>query len=161
MNRTHRVLLGLAAAASFAVAAQAHADPSGVKSGVLTCEVSGGWGLVFGSTKEINCVYTQDATHAEEKYTGKIDKYGVDIGYHNGGIMAWGVFTPTGNQAPGALAGSYGGVTAGASAGVGASANALVGGNNNSVSLQPLSVEGNTGLNIAAGVASVELTYQP
>ena len=58
-------------------------------------------------------------------------------------------------------AGSYGGVTASATAVVGAGANLLVGGTGNAISLQPLSIEGNTGLNVAAGVAGLTLTYQP
>ena len=63
--------------------------------------------------------------------------------------------------APGALAGSYGGATASAAAGVGVGANVLVGGSGNTISLQPISIEGMTGLNIAAGVAALTLTFQP
>jgi hypothetical protein len=151
------LVLGLAAAASLALAASAHADPAGVKAGVLTCNVSSGWGLIFGSSKDLNCTYQSVSGH-EEDYAGTINKYGVDIGYHNGGVMVWAVLAPTGDLAPGALAGNYGGVTAGGAVGVGANANALVGGNNNTVSLQPVSVEGLTGLNVAAGVASISLT---
>jgi hypothetical protein len=160
MNRSFRVALGMAAAASLAMAAQAHADPSGVRVGVLTCNVASGWGLIFGSSHDLNCTFSEDPTHSEN-YVGKIKKYGVDIGYTHAGVMAWGVFAPTGTIKPGTLAGSYGGVTAGASAGVGAGANVLVGGSDNSVSLQPLSIEGAVGLNVAAGVASIDLTYQP
>jgi hypothetical protein len=155
-----KLLIGLAAAASFAFAAQAHADSGGVRVGVLTCHVSSGWGLVFGSSKELNCTFSPTPDRVEN-YSGKINKYGVDIGYQKGGIMAWAVFAPTASLAPGSLAGGYGGVTAGASAGVGASANALVGGSNKTISLQPLSVEGTTGLNIAAGVGAIELVYNP
>jgi len=155
MKRT--LMLGLAAATSLAFAASAHADPGGVKAGVLTCNVSSGWGLIFGSSKDLNCTF-ENGTNQEEHYAGTINKYGVDIGYHNGGVIVWAVFAPTGNLAPGSLAGNYGGVTAGAAVGVGASANALVGGSDNHVSLQPVSIEGLTGLNVAAGVASISLT---
>jgi hypothetical protein len=151
------LMFGLAAAASLAFVASAHADPGGVKAGVLTCNVSSGWGLIFGSSKDLNCTYQSVSGH-EEDYVGTINKYGVDIGYHNGGVMVWAVLAPTGDLAPGALGGNYGGVTAGGAVGVGANANALVGGNNNTVSLQPVSVEGLTGLNVAAGVASISLT---
>jgi hypothetical protein len=151
-------MLGLAAATSLAFAATAHADP-GVKAGVLTCNVSSGWGLIFGSSKELNCTYDSAAGH-EEHYAGTINKYGVDIGYHNGGVIVWAVFAPTSELAHGALAGDYGGVTASAAVGVGAGANALVGGNNKTISLQPVSIEGMTGLNVAAGVASISLTSQ-
>jgi hypothetical protein len=147
-------MLGLAAVASFAIASAAQAQP-GVKAGVLSCEVSGGWGFVFGSSKDMNCTFSP--TRGEpEHYVGSINKYGVDIGYTRGGIMVWAVLAP-GDVAHGALAGNYGGVTAGAAVGIGANAHALVGGANN-ITLQPLSVEGQTGLNVAAGVASMSLS---
>lgn len=150
------VLCGLAAIASLAIATSASADPTGVNAGVLSCEVSGGWGFIFGSSKDMNCTFSPTSGETQ-RYTGTISKYGVDIGFTRGGVMVWAVFAP-GTLAPGALAGNYGGVTAGAAVGVGASAHALVGGSNNSVSLQPLSIEGQTGLNVAAGVAGVTLT---
>ena len=148
------LLIGLAAAASLALVSTAQAQP-GVKAGVLSCDVSGGWGFVFGSSKDMNCTFSPTAGEPE-RYTGSINKYGVDIGYTRGGIMVWAVFAP-GQIAHGALAGNYGGVTAGAAVGVGANAHALVGGANN-VTLQPLSVEGQTGLNVAAGVAGLSLS---
>ena len=156
MKRT--LMLGLAAATSLAFAATAHAHP-GVKAGVLTCNVSSGWGLIFGSSKDLNCTYDSASGH-EEHYAGTINKYGVDIGYHNGGVIVWAVFAPTSELAHGALAGDYGGITASAAVGVGAGANALVGGNNKTISLQPVSIEGMTGLNVAGGVASISLTSQ-
>ena len=149
-----KLILGLATVASLALASAAQAQP-GVKAGVLSCEVSGGWGFIFGSSKDMNCTFSPSAGDVE-RYTGTINKYGVDIGFTRGGIMVWGVFAP-GQVAHGALAGNYGGVTAGAAVGVGANAHALVGGANN-VTLQPLSVEGQTGLNIAAGVAGLTLS---
>jgi len=156
----HKLLLGLAAAACLGLASQAQADPAGVKVGLLTCNVSSGWGLIFGSSKDLDCTYT-GVSNISEDYTGSITKYGVDIGYQKGGVMVWAVFAPTAQLPHGALAGNYGGVTAGGSAGVGAGANALVGGSNNTVSLQPVSIEASAGLNIAAGVASISLQSAP
>ena len=75
--------------------------------------------------------------------------------------MVWSVVAPTLNPAPGSLSGSYGGVTASATVGIGVGANVLVGGSNNTVSLQPVSVEGGTGLNVAGGFASMSLAFQP
>lgn len=152
MMRT--LLVGLAAIGSLALATSAQAQP-GVNAGVLSCEVSGGWGFVFGSSKDMNCTFSPTSGDVQH-YTGTISKYGVDVGYTRGGIMVWAVFAP-GTVSPGSLAGNYGGVTAGAAVGVGANAHALVGGGENHISLQPLSVEGQTGLNIAAGVAGVTL----
>jgi hypothetical protein len=158
MKRT--LLVSLAAAASLAIVAQAHADTGGVKAGVLTCDVSSGWGLIFGSSKDLHCTFQNAAGHTEE-YAGTVSKFGVDVGYHNGGVIIWAVFAPTADLAPGALSGDYGGVTAGAAVGVGAGANALVGGNHKSISLQPVSIEGMSGLNVAAGVASIKLSPAP
>jgi len=162
MRPTKSVLVAAATAASLLFVAQARAeDPAsgGVKIGVLTCNVSSGWGLVFGSSKELNCTFSGPTR--TDNYVGKIDKYGVDIGYSHAGVMAWAVFAPSNSLAPGSLAGSYGGATAGAAAGVGANANALIGGSDKHISLQPVSVEGVVGLNIAAGVASINLTWAP
>lgn len=147
------------AAAVMALAGQAHAE-GGLKVGVLTCNVSSGWGLVFGSSRELNCSFAPNPVMIET-YEGKIDKFGVDIGYQKHGVMVWAVFAPTQHLAPGSLAGEYAGVSAGAAAGVGGSANALVGGSNKTISLSPLSIEGAPGLNIAAGVASLKLSYKP
>ena len=160
MNRLQSLALGLAAVASLAVAAEARADDSGVKAGVLTCNVAGGWGFILGSSKDLDCTFSPDGTHTE-RYVGKITKVGVEIGYQAAGIIAWGVFAPSATLAPGSLAGSYGGVTAGAAAGVGAGAHVLVGGSDSHISLQPLSVEGMTGLNVAGGIGAMTLTAAP
>jgi uncharacterized protein DUF992 len=128
---------------------------SGVNVGSLTCNVAGGMGFVFGSSKDISCLFTRTDGVAE-RYTGTINKYGVDIGFTKEAQMVWLVFAP-GNIAKGALAGNYGGATASATVGVGAGANVLVGGSGSQVTLQPVSVEGSVGLNIAAGIGSLEL----
>ena len=138
-----------------ALAAPASAQPPGVQAGVLTCNVSAGWGFVFGSTRALRCTFSANGQF--EHYAGHISKFGVDIGYVQGGVMVWGVFAPTAQIGPGALAGSYVGATASATAGVGAGANALVGGSDRTISLQPVSIEGNTGLNVAAGVGAMTL----
>lgn len=139
-----------AGAAGFGTDAQAQA---GVTAGVLTCNVSSGVGFIFGSSREVNCIYSTTG----ERYIGQINKYGVDIGFTKAAVMVWTVIAPTANLAPGTLGGEYAGATAGATAGVGIAANALIGGNNHTVTLQPLSLEGNQGLNIAAGIASLSL----
>jgi hypothetical protein len=72
--------------------------------------------------------------------------------------MVWAVYAPT-TRRFGALAGNYSGATAEATVGAGLGANVLVGGSDRTVALQPLSVQGQAGLNVAAGVA--ELTLHP
>jgi len=143
----------LLAASSFAVAP---AEAAGVQIGTLTCHVEPGFGLVLGSSKDLNCDY-KAAQGFEERYIGNITKIGVDIGYTRGGTMVWAVFAPSSDRAPGALEGRYGGVTAGATVGVGVGANVLLGGFDRSITLQPLSIEGNTGLNLAAGIGAMNL----
>jgi hypothetical protein len=128
---------------------------SGVNVGSLNCNVAGSVGFIFGSSKNISCVFTKPDGTAE-RYHGDIDKYGVDIGFTSEGYMVWAVFAP-GQVAKGALAGKYAGVTADAAAGIGLGANVLVGGNSNQITLQPVSIEGMTGLNVAAGFGQITL----
>ena len=134
----------------------ANAAGAGVKVGGLVCDVSGGVGLILGSSKSMTCVYRRASDGRREYYTGRINKFGIDIGVTDKQTMAWGVFAP-GQVGAGALAGTYIGVTAEATAGVGVGANVLVGGFNKTITLQPLSVQGQTGLNVAGGVAGLEL----
>ena len=131
------------------------AGKSGVNAGSQTCNVAGGVGFVFGSSKSLNCLFARTDGIAEP-YTGTIKKFGVDIGFTKESHIVWLVFAP-GQIAKGALAGDYGGVTAGAAVGVGAGANVLLGGSNKQITLQPLSVEGGVGLNVAGGIAAVSL----
>jgi len=130
---------------------------SGANVGTLTCNVAGGVGFVFGSSKDLSCLFTRTDGKAE-RYAGSISKFGVDIGFTKEAQIVWLVFAP-GNIAPGALAGSYGGATASGTVGVGVGANVLLGGSNKQVTLQPVSVEGSKGLNVAAGIGAVELNY--
>ena len=133
---------------------------SAVKVGTLTCNVASGFGFIFGSSKALNCTYAGVGGRYEH-YVGNITKFGADIGYTSGGVLVWTVVAPVAVMVPGALAGTYAGATVSATFGVGLGANALVGGSNNTVALQPLSIEGNTGLNVAAGVAGVTLSVAP
>ena len=73
-----------------------------VQVGTLTCNVAGGWGFVFGSSKAVRCTFARGGGRPEH-YTGSINKFGVDIGYTQGGVLVWGVFAPSGGLAPGAL----------------------------------------------------------
>jgi len=133
---------------------------SAVKVGTLSCNVASGFGFIFGSSKALNCTYSGVGGQYEH-YMGSIMKFGADIGYTSGGIIVWTVVAPVAAMHPGALAGSYAGATGSATVGVGLGANVLVGGSNNTIALQPLSIEGNTGLNVAAGVAAIQLSPAP
>jgi hypothetical protein len=157
----HKKMFFGVCAAAFAVGAGlgAPAEAAGIKVGVLSCNVDGGWGYVLGSSKDIRCNYVPNGGRGEH-YAGSISKIGVDIGYTSGGVIIWNVIAPSSDMRPGALEGGYGGVTAGATVGVGAGANVLIGGFDKSISLQPISIEGNTGLNVAAGIGAVNLKFE-
>lgn len=129
---------------------------SGVAAGVLSCNVDSGWGFIFGSSRKLKCTY-DNAKGKLEHYEGDITKFGVDIGYTGAGVMVWAVAAPASDVSPGSLAGDYAGVTGGASVGVGVGANVLLGGFKNSIALQPVSMQGMTGLNVAGGIAALSL----
>ncbi len=129
-----------------------------VRGGYLTCHVAAGWGFVFGSSRKLDCAYALQPGYTED-FLGSITKFGADIGYLQSGVIFWAVLAPTSNLCQGALAGHYGGATASAAVSVGAGANVLVGGFNSSIALQPLSIEGQNGLNVAAEVAAMNLTF--
>jgi Protein of unknown function (DUF992) len=157
----HRCLSALAAAAlAAAVALPAPAGaaqrPTRTKVGTLTCDISAGIGVIIASKKDVRCMFTPARPGRREVYVGSISKFGLDLGATTGGEMIWAVYAPS-NRRFGALAGHYVGATAEATVGAGVGANVLVGGSNRTVTLQPLSVQGQTGLNVAAGVAGLDL----
>jgi hypothetical protein len=138
---------------SFGAAAQ-----GGVKIGTLKCNVGSGWGFVLGSTKDLKCIFSPNG--AAERYGGTVQKFGVDIGYTQSGVIIWAVFAPTTDLKPGALRGTYVGASAEVSAGMGLGANVLIGGGS-SIALQPLSIQGQEGFNVAAGIGSIQLESAP
>jgi hypothetical protein len=152
-----RIFLGLGSLAlGFVTAIGGAAAQDRVKAGTLVCDVSAGIGMIIGSQKDVQCLFNSDRPGPREAYVGTISKFGIDIGATSGGQMVWAVYAPS-SRVFGALAGVYSGATAEATIAVGLGANALVGGSDRTVALQPLSVTGQTGLNLAAGVATLEL----
>lgn len=147
----------IAAAAMLAAAGQAQAT-SGTNVGVLDCVIAGGVGLILGSQHDVSCVFKPAGGGGHDTYHGKITKVGLDIGFTEKSYVTWVVFAP-GKTNPGALAGDYVGATAEATVGAGLGANVLVGGFQKSITLQPLSVEAQAGLNLAAGVAELTLRH--
>ena len=126
------------------------------KVGTLSCDISAGIGAIIASTKSVACMFTPSRPGPREVYTGSISKFGLDIGATTGGEMIWAVYAPT-KRRFGALAGNYSGVSGEATVGAGLGANVLVGGSNRTVTLQPVSVQGQVGVNLAVGVADMEL----
>jgi hypothetical protein len=150
-------ILGLAAALTAPLASPVLAQSS-VKVGTLTCDVSAGIGLLISQQQTMTCSFdSAGAGLLPDNYTGRIDKFGLALGAVQEGTMVWGVLAPATGFPHGALAGTYGGVGAEATAGAGLGANLLVGGTGRAFSLQPLSLQGQAGLNFAAGVTTLTL----
>ena len=133
------------------------AQGSTVRQGMLTCRTAPSIGLIVGSTQRLACQFRSN-TGLTQDYVGRMNRIGLDIGVTAGGAMAWAVLGSSSALQPGALTGRFVGASGEISVGVGAGANILVGGTAQSVSLQPLSLEGQVGLNLALGVAGLTLT---
>jgi hypothetical protein len=134
---------------------------AGVKVGTLACDVSRGIGLILFQKQTMTCAFRADRGGPPDLYTGRIDEVGIAIGEVGAGHLIWGVIAPDSGVPQGALAGTYAGVGAEATVGAGVGANLLVGGTGRAFSLQPISVEGQVGLNIAGGVTTVTLVPSP
>jgi len=151
------LLAGLAAASLVASVANGGAQQQRmVRVGVLECRGGASVGFIVGSVTNLGCVLRADGL-PEDRYVATIRKVGLDIGITQETALAWGVFAPVDRLGPGDLSGTYAGAQGSASVGVGLGGNVLVGGSNNSIALQPLSVQGQVGLNVAAGLESLEL----
>ena len=148
------VALAAAVASSNPAAAQ-QVTPQ-ASAGMLTCDVSAGIGVIIGSQKRISCAFAPEGPGRREDYDGFITKYGLDLGLTRGGFMVWAVFAET-VAGPGFLAGDYVGATGEVTVAAGLGANVLVGGSNRTVALQPISISGQRGLNLAVGVAALHL----
>jgi hypothetical protein len=158
-SKAGRAAAGLVAAAVVMSATAALAQSPKLVAGTLTCKSKGTIGMIVGSKEALSCSYNPAGKTPPQPYAGTLTKYGLDLGVSGETVMIWTILGSSNQLPDGALAGTYGGVSAEAAVGLGAGANALVGGSNRSIVLQPLSVEGQTGLNVAVGVA--ELTLRP
>jgi hypothetical protein len=149
-------ILAVTATALIVSAASATAA-SRVEVGVLECR-GPTTSFIIGSQTDLRCVFRHNSGRVSHyRYRGTVNRLGVDIGVGQRTAIAWAVFAPTKRVGRGDLRGSYGGVSAGASVGIGGGANALLGGSNNTIALQPLSVQGQSGLGINAGIAGLSL----
>src|SRR6266403_4291185 len=147
--------LSIAIAALAASIASANAMPP-VRAGILQCQGGQNVGFVVGSVTSLECVF-QSEGRRPEPYLATVRRIGVDLGFTEQTRFSWAVSAPNSRLGRGELAGNYGGVGANASIGIGGGGNFLVGGPANAYALQPISVQGQTGLNVAAGVAGLEL----
>src|SRR5215469_2248682 len=152
------ILAGIAAGTllgSFA-GANAQQPAQRVQVGVLECRGGASIGFIVGSVTNLGCVLRVEGV-PEDRYVATIRKIGLDLGITEETALAWGVYAPVARLGPGDLAGNYAGAQGSASFGVGAGGNVLVGGSDNTIALQPLSLQGQVGINVAAGLESLEL----
>jgi|SRR5882672_1220374 len=147
-----------AAAVALALTSTDPAPAQRARAGVLTCDVSAGIGLILGSQKQVSCLFSPEQPgFPQEAYVGAFTRFGLDIGITAAGVMVWAVFVDT-NRGPGFLAGNYVGASGEATVAAGLGANVLIGGSNRTVALQPVSVSGQVGLNLALGVGDLSLS---
>src|SRR5882757_5543201 len=156
MCRSLRSSLLLAAMAATLLAAPSTAQMQRVQVGVLECRGGASIGFIVGSVTNLGCVLRVEGV-PEDRYVATIRKVGLDLGITQESALAWGVYAPVERLGPGDLSGNYAGAQGSASVGVGIGGNALVGGSANSIALQPLSIQGQVGLSVAAGLESLEL----
>jgi hypothetical protein len=147
--------MALVAVATLATAVMSPASAQNVQAGELDCSLSSSVGLLVTSQRNVSCFF-HGGNGAQAAYVGTLTRVGIDIGVTSGGKMVWTVFVNS-DRYGGSLAGSYVGATAEAAVALGLGANVLIGGNNDSVALQPVSVQSTTGFNIAAGVSQLNL----
>ena len=148
-------LIGPALAPSVVVAAEK------VRAGILDCDVSAGFGLIFSEKQTMKCTFKPMRGGPIEHYNGKIKEVGIALGATAGGVMIWSVVSAQEGVPRGALAGTYSGLSADASVGLGLGENVLLGGSGRAFMLQPSSYEGQVGLNVAAGVTTITLDWAP
>ena len=169
MHNRHLIpLLATAAAALAAATTTSHGQSSWTQVGMLNCTVAPSVGFIIAGQQRMACQFVPNQSAAgpnqttmPENYSGVMKTVGIDIGATAGGKLAWAVLSPTDGPSAGGLAGTYVGASGDVTIGIGAGANVLIGGSGRSVALQPLSVEGSTGLNLQLGMSGLELTPAP
>ena len=152
------ILAGIAPIALFASLAGVDAQQPAqrVQVGVLECRGGASVGFIVGSVTNLGCVLRAEGV-PEDRYVATIRKIGLDLGITEETALGWAVYAPVARLGPGDLSGDYAGAQGSASVGVGVGGNVLIGGSNNSIALQPLSVQGEVGISVAAGLESLEL----
>ncbi|MGY3447995.1 DUF992 domain-containing protein [Bradyrhizobium sp. USDA 4353] len=140
---------------SVAPLAQAHASRP-MRVGVLECEGRRTTGKLVMSNARLRCVFRSQG-RAPERYVAKVRRYGLDLGLTDETRMAWAVTAPVNDFGRSELGGRYGGVSANAAALVGFGGSFLLRDTDRATQLQPISLQGQTGMNLAAGITEVEL----
>jgi len=125
--------------------------------GTLNCNVSGSVGLIFGSSKELTCVFITNSGQTE-RYQGSIKKFGIDIGFTKAAHVLWHVYSLGTDRSAGALDGQFAGGQESVAVGASAGGTGLFGGRNSEIILESVSLaEKSAGLNFADGIAEMSL----
>lgn len=132
------------------------ADAQMFRAGRLLCFSSPRVGLIVASTQTLRCEF-HATTGYQYIYAGRIRRVGLDIGATAGGVLSWLVLARNSRIGPGTLRGTYVGAGGSVAFGPGLGANVLIGGSRRSIALQPISIERQIGVNLAAGVTSLSL----
>ena len=141
------LLLAMFAATALGVTPSAQAQ-TWVQAGMLKCRLNPSIGFVIFGHQSMECSF-HPVSGPDQAYEGAINTVGLDLGFTEGGVLAWGVFGPAGGMPYGALAGEYVGASGEVGFGPGVGANVLIGGSNRSVALQPVSLEGSAAVDVA------------
>lgn len=158
MSRFFPLLL-VAGAIAVPLGAEAAGDMPQVSAGLLECRGDAAAAYGFSSSRKVRCEFRPSAG-VNHYYAGTLERVGLDLGLSDQGSMLWAVLATSPQVDPGALAGTYVGVTAGFALGPGFSANVLAAKDSDrQVTLQPLSVSADSGLSIS--LAGATLTLEP
>lgn len=154
------VALSCAVALTSAGLSQAeNVKASRVEIGTLVCSSDGAIGKVLQSSQTLSCIYKpENKNSAADYYNAKIETFGLQLGMTGKTQMTWLVMAASKNAfKPGVLAGRYGGVSAGATVGVGGGINMLGVEAGRGFTLQPVSGQVQSGMNLAVGVTQLTL----
>jgi hypothetical protein len=156
MLKNYSLVAVLTLVAMLSLPAVAQTPPSWTQTGMLTCKLNPSIGFIIAGHQSMECSFVQNLL-PPEAYQGALNTVGLDVGITAGGVLGWAVFAPTVGIPAGSLSGEYVGASGDIGLGVGVGANVLVGGTGRSIALQPVSLEGSVAINVALGVAGLQL----
>ena len=124
--------------------------------GTLTCSLSASIGLVVGSQRNVSCLFRGTSGEPDEPYTGTMTRVGLDVGLTTGSVI-FGRCSRTRTATKGCSPAPIPGRRQKCPLPLVSAPTSSSAGSNRTLALQPLSVQGQIGLDIAAGVGSLDL----
>jgi hypothetical protein len=146
-------------AAVGALATPVAAEPAKwLQAGTLTCTMGPSIGLVRSGRQQARCVFESAAAKPTDRYTGKMEREGQDVGIPSGGRFFWAVMTQGPSLPAKALVGRYtGGTGQVAFEGDDFAEAALCSKRKSPVCLRPLAREMQVRENLAFGTSALKL----